>query len=251
MSELAAKEFVTRLRRRHQAGREEEFMKSPKFPKKRFIVDTIQYRIIGVSLLYFFAIIMVFAGVLFVPLMFQLNGDSLSSPAVQQAANQFLVLHTRLWPPVLVLMGLLVIHNVVVSHRIAGPLFRIRNELKKIGDGNLFVHIRLRNNDYLDKEADSINRMVDALRGKVQGIEENHKKANSVLVDLQRAVIRGSADEMNNKIDELNMTLDALRGNIDEFQIPRKTKRPTENTVEKEMSKEDQEPVGAGTAPVA
>jgi methyl-accepting chemotaxis protein len=205
--------------------------------------------LLGVSLLYFVAVILVFTGVLFIPLMIEMSGASLSSPVVQEAAQKFLVLHTRVWSPILILIGLLVIHNIIISHRIAGPLFRIRNELKQIGDGNLFVQVKLRKNDYLDKEADSVNRMVDAIRGKVQGIEQNQRKASSVLVDLQRAMNHGSGDEMNNKIDQLNVTLEALRDNIDQFQIPRVSTRPPENKNNKDTQKMDQEPVGAGSAP--
>jgi len=225
-------------------------MKIGNFARKQFVVDTIQYRLLGVSLLYFVAVILVFTGVLFIPLMIEMSRDSLSSPVVREAAQKFLVLHTRIWSPVLILIGLLVIHNIIISHRIAGPLLRIRSELKKIGDGNLFVQVKLRKNDYLDKEADSVNRMVDAIRGKVQGIEQSQRKASSVLVDLQRAMNQGSGDEMNGKIDELNATLEALRENVDQFQIPRTRKRSPEIKINKDAQKADQEPVGAGSSSV-
>jgi methyl-accepting chemotaxis protein len=221
-------------------------MKIGNFPRKQFFVDTMQYRIIGVSLLYLVATVLVFTGVLFIPLMIELNSDSLASPAVQEAAKRFLYLHARIWPPVMILVGLLIVHNTIVSHRIAGPLFRIRHELKKIGDGNLFVQVKLRKNDYLDKEADSVNSMVSALRGKVQGIEQSQRRASSVLVDLQRAVMRGAADDMSEKIDELNATLEALRDNVDQFQIPRPKKTPVDPVVKVE-NKSEETPVGAGS----
>jgi methyl-accepting chemotaxis protein len=198
------------------------------FPRRRYIVDHLQYRLLLTSLLYVLAVVLVFAGALFLPLMMTLGEGEPASPAVGEAARQFLMLHNRVWPPVLGLLALLVLHNIVFSHRIAGPLYHIRNELKKIGDGNLFVHVRLRKHDYLDKEASSVNDMVESLRAKIRSIEANQRKASAVLVELQRALIRGSADEMSGQIDELGGILERLRDSVDQFQVPRDTVRASE-----------------------
>ena len=200
-------------------------MKFVNFPRKKYIVDVLQYRMLLTSLLYVLAVVLVFTGVLFVPLMMTLNMEAVSSPAARDAARYFLFLHTRVWPPTLALIVLLVVHNIVFSHRIAGPLYRIRNELRRIGDGNLFVQVKLRKNDYLDKEAASVNEMVEALRVKMRGIDQNQKKASAVLTALQKAIARGSVDEMGREIDELEDTLERLRNSVDQFQVPRDVSR--------------------------
>jgi methyl-accepting chemotaxis protein len=215
------------------------------FPRRRYIVDNLQYRLLLTSLLYVLAVVLIFAGALFMPLMITLNEGAAASPAVSEAARQFLALHNRVWPPVLALVALLVIHNIVFSHRIAGPLYRIRSELRKIGDGNLFVHVKLRKNDYLDKEALSVNEMVDALRSKIRSIEKNQKRASAVLVELQRALMRGSADEMGGQIDELGTILERLRDSVDQFQVPRDKARSPAATPAPAPSKPVGEPVEA------
>ena len=220
-------------------------MKLMNFPRRKYIVDDLQYRLLLTSLLYVFTVVLIFAGVLFMPLIITLNDGAPASPAVSEAARQFLALHNRVWPPVLALIALLVIHNIVFSHRIAGPLYRIRSELKKIGDGNLFVHVKLRKNDYLDKEAASVNEMVESLRTKVRGIEHNQKKAAALLVELQRSLIRGSADEMTGQIDELGGLLERLRESVDQFQIPRDRTRAPETAPVVETAKPPREAVGA------
>jgi methyl-accepting chemotaxis protein len=221
-------------------------MKLSNFPRKKYIVDNLQYRLLATSLLYIAAVVLVFAGVLFAPLMFAMDADAMGSPAVQEVARQFLTLHARVWPPVMMLVALLVIHNIVFSHRIAGPLYRIRNELKKIGDGNLFVQVKLRKNDYLDKEAASVNDMVEALRGKIRIIEQNQKKANGVLIDLQRALIRGSADEMNDEIEELGGVLERLKESVGQFQVPREMTRGPVAPPPVDTAKAQREFSGAG-----
>jgi len=200
-------------------------MKLSNFPRKKYLIDDLQYRVLLTSMLYILAVVLVFVGTVFLPLMVTLESDVSPSPAVRDAAQEFLALHSRVWPPVLGLIALLVVHNILFTHRIVGPLYRIRNELRKIGDGNLFVQVKLRGSDYLDKEAASVNEMVDALRMKIRTIEQNQKKASAALVELQRALIRGSADEMNDQIDELGGILERLKISVDQFQIPRDQSR--------------------------
>ncbi len=223
-------------------------MKLLNFPRRQYIVDNLQYRLLLTSLLYVLAVVFIFAGALFMPLMITLNDGAAASPAVNEAARHFLALHNRVWPPVLALIALLVLHNIVFSHRIAGPLYRIRSELKKIGDGNLFVHVKLRKNDYLDKEAASVNEMVDSLRTKVRSIEHNQKKAAALLVELQRSLIRGSADEMGGQIDELGTILERLRDSVDQFQVPRDQMRAPETTPVAAAAKPARGPVEAVAA---
>jgi len=188
---------------------------------RKYIVHRFQYRLLVNTLVYIAAVVLVFTGVLFVPLMIVLDSDARSSPVVQDAAHEFITLHTRLWPAVFVLVALLVTHTIIFSHRIAGPLERIRGELKKIGDGNLAVHVRIRKNDYLHEQVGSVNEMVEALREKIRTIEQNQKNANAVLSNLQRALIRGSGDEMNDQIEELGVVLERLKVSVGEFEFPR------------------------------
>jgi methyl-accepting chemotaxis protein len=220
-------------------------MKLLNFPRRKYIVDDLQYRLLLTSLLYVLAVVLIFAGALFMPLILTLRDGAAASPEVAEAARQFLAFHNRVWPPVLALVALLVIHNIVFSHRIAGPLYRIRSELKKIGDGNLFVQVRLRKNDYLDKEALSVNEMVESLRTKVRSIEHNQKKASALLVELQRSLIQGSADEMTGQIDELGGILGRLRDSVDQFQVPRDMTRAPETAPVVETAKPPREAVGA------
>lgn len=186
---------------------------------RKYIVHRFQYRLLANTLVYIAAVVLVFVGVLFAPLMVALNSDTLSSPVVQSAAHQFITLHTRLWPAVIVLAALLVIHTIIFSHRIAGPLERIRGELKKIGDGNLTVHVRVRKHDYLHEQVASVNAMVEALREKIRGIEESQEQANAAMAKLQRALVRGAGDEMTGELEELGVVLERLRTSVGGFQI--------------------------------
>jgi methyl-accepting chemotaxis protein len=206
-------------------------MKPPNFPRRRYLIDPLQYRIMLTGMLYVVAVVLVFAGVVFLPLAMAMDMQASDSTTVSTAAREFLSLHNRVWPPVLALLILLVAHNIFFSHRIAGPLYRFRSDLKRVGDGNLFVNVRLRKNDYLEKEAASINEMVESLRTKIRAIEHNQKRASAVLIDIQKALVRGAADQMADQIDDLGEVLALLKENVDQFQVPREVARASDAAI--------------------
>ncbi len=71
----------------------------------------------------------------------------------------------------LITLGLISLASIVVtllvSHKLAGPMFRFEKETMAIGEGDLTKEITLRKNDQLFEIAGSLNRMTGSLRGKV------------------------------------------------------------------------------------
>ncbi|MBH47589.1 MAG: hypothetical protein CME71_05415 [Halobacteriovorax sp.] len=51
-----------------------------------------------------------------------------------------------------------------VSHRVAGPIHRIRNEIKKIIDGQPLQRIGVRDHDYFHELKDSVNLLIEYFR---------------------------------------------------------------------------------------
>jgi len=51
-----------------------------------------------------------------------------------------------------------------VSHRVAGPIHRIRNEIKKIIDGQPLQRIGIRDHDYFHDLKDSVNLLIEYFR---------------------------------------------------------------------------------------
>lgn len=64
-------------------------------------------------------------------------------------------------PIVLIMLAILVIF---VSHRIAGPLERLKQYMKKVGEGDLSVELQFRKKDEIHDVADAFNVMVANLR---------------------------------------------------------------------------------------
>ena len=72
-----------------------------------------------------------------------------------------------------VLISLLTIAvTLLISHKLAGPLFRFQKELKEIGNGDLSNVINLRKDDQVKAIADSLNQMRANLQKKILDIKE-------------------------------------------------------------------------------
>jgi methyl-accepting chemotaxis protein len=73
----------------------------------------------------------------------------------------------------LVLITLLtIVVTLLISHKLAGPLFRFQKELKEIGNGDLSKVVKLRKKDQVKAIADSLNQMRANLQEKILDIKE-------------------------------------------------------------------------------
>jgi methyl-accepting chemotaxis protein len=59
--------------------------------------------------------------------------------------------------------------SLLLSHRVAGPIYRFEKAAEEVAGGNLTHKVFLRREDEMEEMRDSFNAMVDALRGKVAG----------------------------------------------------------------------------------
>jgi len=64
-------------------------------------------------------------------------------------------------PIIFVVMTIIVIF---ISHRIAGPLHRLKQYMQRVGKGDFSVRLRFRTYDEIHDVADSFNEMVEGLK---------------------------------------------------------------------------------------
>ncbi len=188
-------------------------------PHKRhyFLRDTFQSRFIIVSLAHYLIITLTFIGALFLPLMIQLDNLSLSLAEKGEVANQFISLHERMWLPLLAILVLLTLHAVFFSHRIAGPLYRFRNVFKAVGEGNLSLSVKIRDGDYLHKEAEVLSTMILSLAARMRGIEAQYDEVHRVVAELNRAVEGGSMHDVDQTRKRLEEELERLKASLGQF----------------------------------
>ena len=111
------------------------------------------------------------------------------------------ILYTNLITLGLVSLATIIV-TLFVSHRIAGPLYRLEKELHAIGQGELNRKISLRKKDQVTALARSLNEATDRLRGKLvevkRQLEELYRIGNEK--DLPKDVLA--------RIDQLRSYMD-------------------------------------------
>jgi HAMP domain-containing protein len=65
-----------------------------------------------------------------------------------------------------VVFAVLAIIVIFISHRIAGPLYRLKMYMEKVENGDYSVKLNFRKNDAIHDIADSFNRMVQGIKQK-------------------------------------------------------------------------------------
>lgn len=185
--------------------------------RRYFLWNTFQPRFVTVSCCYQAIIITSIAVALFLPLMLQLDRIPLSSEDARRVADQFLLLHSRFWPAVLVASILLVLHGVFFSHRIAGPLYRFREIFRRVAAGDLTVRTSIRKGDYLQTEAACLGEMVSALREKIELLEANHAEIKPQLERLKQAAARGAMRDVEQETERLRLTVERFSESMESF----------------------------------
>ena len=111
----------------------------------------------------------------------------------------------------LIVIGVLIVAVLVLtlmmSHRIAGPTWRMEQSAKAVASGDLTLNVRLRKNDEMKPLADKMNRMVTGLKGKVDDMCRDYE-----LLDEEIALLKGrwAACELTPELEHLRAGQDRL-----------------------------------------
>ena len=161
--------------------------------KKYFLSESIQPRLLlGFAVLVF--ILVVIAGGLF----YVLANRELSFEYYKAHSTLRYVMQNLLpWLLLVNLAGILVTLFLAVfyTHRIAGPAYRIQQDLRKIGQGVLTTRVKTRRRDQLKDLESEINKVTGELEQSVIQVKESLLKLENNLADLERAASTGEVTQ--------------------------------------------------------
>jgi hypothetical protein len=89
--------------------------------------------------------------------------------ALEAAAEEFLVLHGRIWPAALLSFAGVFAYCLLFSHRIAGPVHRINAALRQMLQGKPPAQVRFRKGDYFHPTADLLTELCRKLNSHGSG----------------------------------------------------------------------------------
>lgn len=152
-------------------------MSTPKNYKRRqyFISKSFQTRFIVK-----FCLILVLGSLLSVFLVFFTTQNTLTSSfdggrlAIESTALSIMpsvILTNIVTTAILVVVAMIL--TLLISHKIAGPMYRFEQDLKEIAQGDLQKNIHIREGDQFGSVATNLNHMVQSLKSLVQEVQSD------------------------------------------------------------------------------
>jgi methyl-accepting chemotaxis protein len=171
--------------------------------RKTYVVDKrLQYRLLGYNAIYFFITVAALSFALFTPLIFEISDPSLSPRQQAEVAGKILYLHSYLWPALLLVLVILGFHSVLVSNKIAGPLYRFRALFQKIIEGDISGTVKIRKGDLLLNEQTKIDEMISMLKSKIGRIQEEQEAMGVVLARIRGQELSAEVKAALTQIEE-------------------------------------------------
>jgi methyl-accepting chemotaxis protein len=130
-----------------------------------------QYRFLAMIILYNSIIVAFVAICVFVPDIIQMLDESLIFEVRAAAADKILTSHARVWPALISLICIIGLHSLLFFNRFIGPLYKFRSAFERMRDGDLGFRVKIRKNDFLHQEEQSMNEMIEALTGKIRSMQ--------------------------------------------------------------------------------
>lgn len=132
-----------------------------------------------------------------------------SLPSVFESINQILVE----W--VFVFIAVIGVLSIFISHRIAGPVYRLEQTTKLIASGDLTYRIHLRSGDELVELQDAFNKMTDSLTAMITKDREVVARLISTGDNLKNKISSGNLkssdlEEIKNELESITEELQTL-----------------------------------------
>ena len=188
--------------------------------RKRYVIDRrLQYKLLAYNAIYLLVVILAVVAGLYLPLVLQVSNPDLSLAQQGEAVNRILYLQSRLSPILLIVFLILIVHSVVVSHKIAGPLYRFKATFNQVAQGDLSKVTTIRKGDFLLNEQAKIEEMIEALRSRLRNVKNEHGAMERSLQSLAEYPLAGSNDGLAAMISQLKECNARLRRELEYFRL--------------------------------
>jgi methyl-accepting chemotaxis protein len=189
-----------------------------KVRRKKYITENFQLRYAVMTVILMLAISIILVGIIYVSTWSMLI-DSFEGTEVSPMLGKLLTeLNITLFPRILliVFVGILAIGTIVilVVHRLAGPIYRLKKTLKSIGEGVLPAPIKFRKGDELHDLATATNKMLTGLKTMQASNSQLVEEAVSSLEKIAEKLRQGKSSSA-----EVLQAVDGLIKSIKEFKF--------------------------------
>ena len=174
------------------------------FRRRKFILDKkLQLGLLVASLCYVAFYLIATGAALFLPVILELRASNPDSSQAYVLAKSFLYLHGHFWPVALLSLVAVALHSVLLTHKVAGPLYRFRRIFAALKNGTVPGPQRLRRGDFLETEMQLINEMLESFRSRLVDAQEAQAALNRSLADIARRTAVCSDEELKSLVRDL------------------------------------------------
>jgi len=119
------------------------------------------------------------------------------------------------------LLPFVIILSILLSHKIAGPVFRMERYLSEVARGNLSSVLKLRKRDELQNLAGAINKMTHSLGKIAKENQDNIAKLSIALSELNTEIKQPTLnkDKISNLAKEAIGQMDSLKQGFSQYHL--------------------------------
>lgn len=186
-------------------------MKAYKRSIKNFFIDKhfqTKYMLLTIILLLSYTLI--FSIIIFLPSILTLYFNYPLSEQTE-AARTLLVLNRTVWPTVGVVILIFSTLSIFITHKIAGPIYRLKLALSDLISGKFCSKIHLRKWDDLQELAEQVNHLSDELHNYTISLKTDHEQLSNHVKQLEESLNKtDKIDDERKKIIEIILNKNEL-----------------------------------------
>lgn len=155
------------------------------FKRRKYFIDKrFQAKFILMTILGLVVYTLLFLAIIFVPIMLPIGSD-LSLAEQAESARIFLLLHSHIWPAVGIVIVIMGVVSIFVSHKVAGPVYRLSTSMKQVTAGDLSINVELRRGDDMQSLAEQINLHLVELRDFVKTLKNDQQQLAAAIEEIE------------------------------------------------------------------
>jgi methyl-accepting chemotaxis protein len=152
-----------------------------------------------------------FVATLFIP---QILPLAYNAPMAEQvkAAEILLIYHKNVWPAIFIVIPVFGFFSIFITHKIAGPVYRVKMKLEEMTAWNFSGRLTLRKGDDLQDLADCVNKLAEEIQNFIADLQGNYDNISAQIEEIKQQIKTNVVPESTGK--DLIMRLDVTRTSI-------------------------------------
>jgi methyl-accepting chemotaxis protein len=186
--------------------------------RRNYIVDRgFQFNVLFRAVAFVVFMLLIMSICLFQPLVNEFMHDRGEQADTWELAVALLYMHDHFWPVALFCLVFTIIAVILTTHRVAGPLVRVKRHMRSVADGGFPRPLRTRHNDYLKTEVEVLNDMVASLARRIDRIKATNAELCGSLAQASKIAATQQDSEIREVLDRALAQARRLNSQLAEF----------------------------------